>query len=93
MASQGRIYTEVPIEDMEQDKEEQMFYYSCPCGDKFEISLEELYEGEDIAHCPSCSLQIKVIFKVENLPPLEDEVPLTQSKENPLDKPIEIVEN
>lgn len=48
---------------MTYEDSEQMYYYECPCGDKFEISLEDLYDGEDIAPCPSCTLQIKVIFK------------------------------
>ena len=28
-----------------------------------EITLEELYDGEDIAPCPSCSLKIRVLFE------------------------------
>jgi len=41
------------------DGEEQVYYYPCPCGDKFSISLEELLEGENIATCPSCTLRIR----------------------------------
>ena len=26
------------------------------------VSLDELYNGEDVAHCPSCSLLIRVIY-------------------------------
>lgn len=36
------IYDEVEIEDMDFDEETQLFQYPCPCGDKFQISLEEL---------------------------------------------------
>lgn len=57
------VYEEVGLVEMTYEDEEQMYYYECPCGDKFEISLEDLYDGEDIAPCPSCTLQIKVIFK------------------------------
>lgn len=57
------VYEEVVLAEMTYDDSEQMYYYECPCGDKFEISLEDLYDGEDIAPCPSCTLQIKVIFK------------------------------
>ena len=40
-----------------------------PCGDRFEISIDDLREQEtDIAVCPSCSLQIRVIYGVEDLP-------------------------
>lgn len=57
------VYEEVALAEMTYDDSEQVYYYECPCGDKFEISLEDLYDGEDIAPCPSCTLQIKVIFK------------------------------
>ncbi len=56
MSSQP-IYDEVEIEDMDFDEETLLFQYPCPCGDKFEISLYELQEGEqNIGICPSCSL-------------------------------------
>jgi hypothetical protein len=32
-----------------------------------------LYDGEDIAHCPSCTLRIRVIFDEENLPELNED--------------------
>ncbi|CAH0474828.1 unnamed protein product [Peronospora belbahrii] len=67
------VYDEVEIEDMEFDKEEQVFYYPCPCGDRFSIDLDELYSGEDIAMCPSCSLTIRVVFNEENLPELNQD--------------------
>lgn len=35
-------------------------------GDKFQISLEELRNGEEIARCPSCSLIIRVIYNPED---------------------------
>lgn len=57
------VYEEVALAEMTFEESEQMYYYECPCGDKFEISLEDLYDGEDIAPCPSCTLQIKVLFK------------------------------
>jgi DNA-directed RNA polymerase subunit RPC12/RpoP len=64
------IYEEVEIEDMTFDADTQLYSYPCPCGDKFSISLEELYDEEDIATCPSCTLRIRVIFDKENLPAL-----------------------
>ncbi|OMH79118.1 Diphthamide biosynthesis protein 3 [Zancudomyces culisetae] len=60
------VYDEVEIEDMEFDEDLQMFYYPCPCGDRFQISLEEINSGEDIASCPSCSLLLKVIYDPED---------------------------
>ena len=58
----GTIYDEIEIEDMTFDAALQLYHYPCPCGDRFEISIYDLDEGEDIAVCPSCSLMIKVIF-------------------------------
>jgi hypothetical protein len=79
------IYEEVEIEDLTYDAEELVYTYPCPCGDKFRITLEELWDGEDIAPCPSCTLRICVIFEEEDLPPLpdfesEDEEDLTITK-------------
>ena len=55
-------YDEIELEDMEFDEGKQAFTYPCPCGDKFEISLEQLKNEEDIARCPSCTLLIRVIY-------------------------------
>lgn len=64
------IYEEVEIEDLDYDPLTQIYTYPCPCGDKFTISLEALWDGEDIATCPSCTLRIEIIYDEENLPPL-----------------------
>lgn len=58
------FYDEIEIEDMTYDPVVQLYHYPCPCGDRFEISLGDLKDGEDVAVCPSCSLQIKVIFEL-----------------------------
>lgn len=60
------FYDEIEIEDMEYDEDEDVFYYPCPCGDKFRITGSELRQGEDIARCPSCALRIKVIYNPED---------------------------
>lgn len=63
------IYDEVEIEDMTYDTVMQIYHYPCPCGDRFEISLDDLRDQEtDIAVCPSCSLQIRIIYEVDDLP-------------------------
>ena len=67
------IYDEIEIEDMTYDEKEKIYYYPCPCGDRFAIALEDLIEGEDIATCPSCTLRIRVIFDVSSLPSIEVE--------------------
>ena len=33
------VYDDVEIEDMEYDEEKKTYYYPCPCGDKFFITL------------------------------------------------------
>lgn len=57
------VYDEIEIEDMTFDNTLEIYHYPCPCGDRFEISLGDLRDGEDVAVCPSCSLMIKVIFE------------------------------
>ncbi|KAL3768591.1 hypothetical protein ACHAW5_001888 [Stephanodiscus triporus] len=64
------IYEEVEFEDLDYDPKTQIYTYPCPCGDKFSISLEALWDGEDIATCPSCTLRIEIIYDEEDLPPL-----------------------
>ena len=66
----GGVYDEVEIGDLDYVEEELMYYYPCPCGDKFFIGLEDLWDGEDIAGCPSCTLTIRVLFEEADLPPL-----------------------
>ena len=58
------IYDEIEIEDMTYDATLQIYHYPCPCGDRFEIAIADLRDGEDVAVCPSCSLMIRVIFEV-----------------------------
>jgi diphthamide biosynthesis protein 3 len=61
------FYDEVEIEDMQFDEDKGCFYYPCPCGDKFLITLEQLMDGEEIAKCPSCSLIIRVIYDPDDI--------------------------
>jgi diphthamide biosynthesis protein 3 len=58
------IYDEIEIEDMTFDPALQIYTFPCPCGDRFEIAIDDLRDGEEIAVCPSCSLMIRVIFDV-----------------------------
>ncbi|KAK7097270.1 diphthamide biosynthesis protein 3-like [Littorina saxatilis] len=59
-------HDEIEIEDMEYDEETETYYYPCPCGDRFEITKEDLESGEEVATCPSCSLIIKVIYDMDD---------------------------
>lgn len=60
-------YDQIEIEDMTFDPITQLFTYPCPCGDRFQIFIDDLNDGEDVAVCPSCSLMIQVIFEPEDL--------------------------
>ena len=62
------IYDEIEIEGMTFDDTLQIYHYPCPCGDRFEISIGDLREGDEIAVCPSCSLMIRVVFDVVSQP-------------------------
>ncbi|KOS22607.1 Diphthamide biosynthesis protein 3 [Escovopsis weberi] len=62
------IYDEIEIEDMTFDEALQIYHYPCPCGDRFQIALDDLHDEQDIAVCPSCSLMIRVIFDLDDLP-------------------------
>ena len=61
------VYDEIEIDDLEYEEDEETFIYPCPCGDKFRITVSQLRGGEVIATCPSCSLQIRIIFDMEDL--------------------------
>lgn len=63
-AEEPSIYDEIEIEDMDYDAATQLYHYPCPCGDRFEIYIGDLRDGEDVAVCPSCSLMIRVVFDV-----------------------------
>lgn len=53
------LYDEVPLSRMEIVGK--LLRFACPCGDSFELDIEEFLRGCDIAQCPTCSLQIKVV--------------------------------
>ncbi|KAL8973785.1 MAG: hypothetical protein Q9197_001975 [Variospora fuerteventurae] len=65
------IYDEIELEDLTYHASTTLYTYPCPCGDQFEITLQDLRDGEDIAVCPSCSLMIRVIFETGDLPAAE----------------------
>ena len=61
------IYDEIEIEDMTYDVDREIYHYPCPCGDRFEIAVADLRDGEDVAVCPSCSLMIRVVYDLVSL--------------------------
>jgi len=56
------LYDEIEIEDCFYDAALGIYHHPCPCGDRFEILVDDMRDGEDIARCPSCSLMIRIIF-------------------------------
>lgn len=56
-------YEEVSITEM--TVEGGKLTFPCPCGDIFELRLEDLAAGADVAQCPTCSLTLKVLFTAE----------------------------
>lgn len=67
------LYEEVEIEDFSFDPKTGEYTYPCPCGDIFKVTLEELWDGEDIARCPSCTLFVQVIYDEDDLPALPED--------------------
>lgn len=67
------LYDEIEIEDMTYDPDTSLYSYPCPCGDRFKVTLEDLWDGEDVANCESCTLYIKVIYDEEDLPLLPED--------------------
>jgi len=72
-------HDEVEIEDFDYDEELETYFYPCPCGDRFEITKEELELGEEVATCPSCSLVIRVIYDQEDF--LSEEADIVSATE------------
>ena len=80
------LYDEIEIEDMTYDPETMLYSYPCPCGDRFKITLEDLWDGEDEAGCESCTLYIEVIYDEEDLPPLPEDDGDDESADEPITK-------
>eukprot|EP00009_Paramoeba_aestuarina_P007075 CAMPEP_0201506228 /NCGR_PEP_ID=MMETSP0161_2-20130828/157_1 /ASSEMBLY_ACC=CAM_ASM_000251 /TAXON_ID=180227 /ORGANISM="Neoparamoeba aestuarina, Strain SoJaBio B1-5/56/2" /LENGTH=99 /DNA_ID=CAMNT_0047900265 /DNA_START=73 /DNA_END=372 /DNA_ORIENTATION=+ len=70
---EGGMYAEIEIENMDYEEEKDSYFFSCPCGDRFQITTEQLMSGETIAYCPSCTLFIKVLYELEEFSDSEDE--------------------
>lgn len=68
------VYDQIEIEDFTFDPDTQLFTYPCPCGDRFQISIYDLEDGENIAVCPSCSLMVEIIFEPSDLQEYLDQI-------------------
>lgn len=58
-------YEEVKLSEMILAEEKNRLLYPCPCGDLFELFLDDFRNGMDVAVCPTCSLTIQVLFTEE----------------------------
>ncbi len=56
-------YDEIPLHKMELARGKLL--YPCPCGDTFELSIDDLLAGSEKAECPTCSLAIRVLYTAE----------------------------
>lgn len=61
------FYDEIDIKNFEFDPETNIFSYPCPCGDIFEISMDELRDGEEVARCRSCSLILRILYDEDDI--------------------------
>lgn len=77
-------HDEIEIEDFEYDEENDIYHYPCPCGDRFEISKEDLINGEEVATCPSCSLIVRVIYDADMFKAEDDDESQLNDKLNEL---------
>eukprot|EP00796_Vickermania_ingenoplastis_P004015 gene4015-2869_t len=58
-------YEEVKLEDMIVAEEKNRLLYPCPCGDLFELFLDDFRKGGDVATCPTCSLTIRRTLRTD----------------------------
>ncbi|KAI4382556.1 hypothetical protein MLD38_008507 [Melastoma candidum] len=77
-------YDDVEIEDMEWNDELGAYTYPCPCGDLFQITLDDLRLGEEIARCPSCSLFITVVYNPQDFAKTEGQGGAHESRNPPI---------
>ncbi|PWN50050.1 zf-CSL-domain-containing protein [Violaceomyces palustris] len=85
------FYDEIELEDMSYDQERDLFHFPCPCGDRFEITRQQLRDAEDIARCPSCSLIIRVVFDPLDFEDDDDEQVTPLPTQNPTVQPTPVV--
>ena len=61
-AFKGIVASEIPLTEFDYDENEEIYSFSCRCGDCYEIEYEDLLDGVQILSCNSCSLLLKVIY-------------------------------
>ena len=53
---------QIPLTEFDYDENEEIYSFSCRCGDCCKIEYEDLLDGVQILSCNSCSLLLKVIY-------------------------------
>lgn len=53
----------IPFEELNEDDNNQLFWFPCRCGNNFVAKRESLEEGEEWMQCLGCSLWLKIIFE------------------------------
>ena len=57
---------EVGLEDMTYEEDQDTYEWPCRCGTMYLIYADDLAEGIDIHNCPGCSLNIRVLYEVDD---------------------------
>ena len=57
---------EIEIEDLTFDKRTKTFYYPCPCGDKFAITIQQMKDSFEIAMNKDIYYELTTILRNSN---------------------------
>ncbi|KNC99110.1 uncharacterized protein SPPG_05370 [Spizellomyces punctatus DAOM BR117] len=66
-ANIGPIHAEVDLDDMEYDEGKASFHTLCRCGGSYTVSESQLEQQVQTVTCDSCSLQIRLMYQVEEI--------------------------
>jgi diphthamide biosynthesis protein 4 len=59
------IHEEVDLDDMVYSAKDHVFLHPCRCGDCYYLTEAELEQTYDIVYCDTCSLAIRILYKIE----------------------------
>jgi hypothetical protein len=66
------VWKEVDLDDMQceagagVDGNDDVYSYACRCGGRFCVPVADLEAGFAVHACPSCSLNLKVLFEADS---------------------------
>eukprot|EP00947_MAST-08B_sp_MAST-8B-sp1_P001911 g1911.t1 len=61
----GHVHDTIDLDDMTYVEEMDAYEGPCRCGDLLRVTTSQLELGEDLMECPSCSLQVQVLYEEE----------------------------